>query len=174
MQRPEFSAVRLLKLICLSVLLFALAATRIPMDVFTADRVVVEKSTRRMALLHDGHVIAVYRVSLGGDALGPKQREGDQKTPEGSYRLDWRNDKSAAFKSIHISYPEADQVTSAQQHGYDSGGMIMIHGQPNYLGWASPVIQLFDWTDGCVAVTNVEMQEIWDMVPNNTPIEIRP
>lgn len=174
MQWPECSGGRLLMLVCLSVLLLALSATRIPVDLFKADRVVVEKFARRLVLLREGHVMAVYRVSLGGNASGQKRREGDQKTPEGVYRLDWRNGKSMAFKSIHISYPDADQVTLAEQQGYDPGGMIMIHGQPNYLGWAGPFMQLFDWTDGCVAVTNVEMQEIWDMVPNNTPIEIRP
>jgi murein L,D-transpeptidase YafK len=172
--KDGLSPARSLRLLSFSVLLLAFTADRIPADVFVANRVIVEKSERRMALLRDAHVLAVYRIALGGDALGQKRREGDQKTPEGFYRLDWRNDKSMAFKSIHISYPDAGQIALAKQHGYDPGGMIMIHGQPNHFGWLGSVTQLFDWTDGCIAVTNAEMQEIWDIVPNNTPIEITP
>jgi murein L,D-transpeptidase YafK len=148
-------------------------ADRISVDRQSIDRVVVDKSERRLLLLRGAQVIAAYQVSLGGDPRGHKRREGDEKTPEGFYTLDWRNGKSSMFRSLHVSYPDASDKQQAELRGDDPGGMIMIHGQPNYFGWAGPVLQLFDWTDGCIAVSNAEMQEIWDMVPNNTPIEIR-
>ena len=103
-----------------------------------------------------------------------KRQEGDQKTPEGLYSLDWRNPGSGYYKSIHVSYPAPADVSAAAASGVDPGGMIMIHGQPNYFGWLAFLTQRFDWTNGCIAVTNAEMEEIWAMVPNNTPIEIKP
>jgi murein L,D-transpeptidase YafK len=148
-------------------------AYRIAVDRQSVDRVVVDKSERRLLLLHGAQVVATYQVSLGRHPQGRKQREGDERTPEGLYTLDWRNGKSSMFKSLHVSYPGSYDRQQAQLRGDDPGGMIMIHGQPNYFGWVAPVLQLFDWTDGCIAVSNAEMQEIWDMVPNNTPIEIK-
>ncbi|MEI3850120.1 MULTISPECIES: L,D-transpeptidase family protein [Ensifer] len=139
-----------------------------------ADRVVVHKERRLLQLFHDGQVIREYSVALGGNPVGHKRQEGDQRTPEGLYLLDWRNPGSGYYKSIHVSYPAPEDTKSAVANGVDPGGMIMIHGQPNYFGWLAFLTQRFDWTNGCIAVTNAEMEEIWTMVPNNTPIEIKP
>lgn len=139
-----------------------------------ADRIVVAKSDRRLELLRGETVLATYRISLGGAGDdGPKQREGDQKTPEGVYVIDWRNPNSMAHISLHISYPNVADQAAADAAGYSPGGNIMIHGLANGWGWLGPLHHLWDWTDGCIAVTNSEMQEIWSKVPNGTPIEIR-
>ena len=140
----------------------------------TADRVVVHKERRVLQLFAGERLLREYSIALGGDPVGHKRREGDQKTPEGRYVLDWRNDASSFYRSIHISYPEPHDVAKAAESGVDPGGMIMIHGQPNYFGWLAFLTQMFDWTDGCIAVTNAEMDEIWNMVPNDTVIEINP
>ncbi|NUS69088.1 MAG: L,D-transpeptidase family protein [Ensifer adhaerens] len=140
----------------------------------SADRVVVHKERRLLQLFQGGQVIREYTVALGGNPTGHKRQEGDQRTPEGLYSLDWRNPGSGYYKSIHVSYPAPADVSAAAANGVDPGGMIMIHGQPNYFGWLAFLTQRFDWTNGCIAVTNAEMEEIWAMVPNNTPIEIKP
>ena len=139
-----------------------------------ADRVVVDKSGRTLTLLRDGTVLAVYPVSLGASPVGHKQREGDERTPEGTYVLDWRNDESIAHRSIHVSYHDADDVAHAEAAGVAPGGQIMVHGITNGLGWLGRLHLLADWTDGCIGVTNAEMDQIWDTVPDGTPIEIRP
>lgn len=139
-----------------------------------ADRVVVLKKERTLQLLHQGKVIKTYKVALGGDPIGPKSRQGDHKTPEGTYVLDSRNEHSNFYKSIHISYPNAMDRASAQEKGVLPGGDVFVHGLPNGYGWIGASHRLKDWTDGCVAVTNREMDEIWQAVPNGTPIEIRP
>ena len=136
------------------------------------DLVRLDKSDRKLDLVGNGRVLRSYAVALGGDPIGHKRQEGDERTPEGRYVLDWRNAKSAAYKSIHISYPDTDDVASARAHAVDPGGMIMIHGQPNGFGWLGWLLQLVDWTDGCIAVTDSDMDEIWTMVPDGTPIEI--
>jgi murein L,D-transpeptidase YafK len=137
-----------------------------------ADLVRVSKSEEKLYVLREDRVIAEYSVSFGGDPEGHKQEEGDEKTPEGRYTLDLKKSDSAFYKAIHISYPnEADRL-AAEQRGVDPGGAIMIHGQRNGLGWLSFVTQRFNWTDGCIAVTNREMDEIWNLVPIGTPIEI--
>ena len=139
-----------------------------------ADLVRVDKSERRLELLHKGTVLRSYRVALGNAPEGHKREEGDERTPEGRYVLDWRNPGSSFHKSIHISYPNAADRAAAKAAGRDPGGLIMIHGQPNGFGWWSWLLQLVDWTDGCIAVTDAEMDEIWTMVDNGTPIEITP
>ncbi|RVC62478.1 MAG: hypothetical protein EOS65_24410 [Mesorhizobium sp.] len=134
----------------------------------------VEKSERRLDLIGDGgKILRSYGIALGGEPLGHKRQEADERTPEGRYVLDWRNANSAAYKSIHISYPNAEDLAAAKARGVDAGGMIMIHGQPNAFGWLGWLLQLVDWTDGCVGVTDSDMDEIWTMVANGTPIEIR-
>lgn len=138
------------------------------------DLVVVEKAARQMILLSGGKTVRTYEIALGDAPVGHKQREGDERTPEGHYVLDWRNPNSAFHLSIHISYPDADDRAAAAAAGYSPGGDIMIHGQPNGFGWWSWLLQMADWTDGCIAVTNADMDEIWEMVDNGTPIEIRP
>ncbi|MBK5564861.1 L,D-transpeptidase family protein [Ensifer sp. 2YAB10] len=139
-----------------------------------ADRVVVHKERRLLQLFRGVQMIREYTVALGGNPVGHKRQEGDERTPEGLYSLDWRNPGSGYYKSIHVSYPAPADVSAAAASGVDPGGMIMIHGQPNYFGWLAFLTQRYDWTNGCIAVTNAEMEEIWAMVPNNTPIEIKP
>lgn len=139
----------------------------------TADSVLVDKSDEKLYLLKGGAVIAEYSVSFGANPKGHKQQEGDERTPEGSYVLDYKKEDSEFYRAIHISYPNEEDRKSAAERGVDPGGAIMIHGQRNWLGWLSFITQRFNWTDGCIAVTNGEMDEIWDSVPVNTPIEIR-
>jgi len=140
-----------------------------------ADAIRVEKASRQMTLLRQGQTIGTYRISLGsnGDG-GHKQREGDEKTPEGQYVIDWRNPRSMAHLSLHISYPNEEDQRAAAAGGYAPGGNIMIHGLPNGWGWLASMHHLWDWTDGCIAVTDAEMRDIWAKVPNGTPIEILP
>jgi murein L,D-transpeptidase YafK len=139
-----------------------------------ADRVRVDKSERTLVLLRDGRPLRIYRVSLGGAPLGPKRREGDERTPEGTYLLDYRNPRSSAHRSLHVSYPDSADAARARAVGEDPGGMIMVHGITDGLGWIGRLHRLADWTDGCIAVTNGEMDEIWRAVPDGTPIDIRP
>ena len=138
------------------------------------DNVVVSKHDRTLTLLSKGKAIRSYRISLGGQPLGHKQQEGDHKTPEGHYILDRRNPKSKFYKSIHISYPNEEDRKRAAARGVSPGGDIMLHGLPNGFGWLKDAHLSLDWTDGCIAVTDKEMDEIWELVPNGTPIEINP
>ncbi|MEM0963854.1 MAG: L,D-transpeptidase family protein [Bacteroidota bacterium] len=141
----------------------------------SADRVVVDKSERRLWLMAGDAPLATYPVSFGARLdNGHKQREGDERTPEGVYTLDWRNPDSCCHRSLHVSYPNAEDVARAEAAGEDPGGMIMIHGLINGTGWLGRLHRLRNWTDGCIAVTNDEMDRIWDAVPDGTPIEIRP
>ena len=143
-------------------------------DIGNADRVLVIKSERTLTLLRDGERIKTYRISLGDNPQGAKERQGDSKTPEGEYILDWRNPNSRFYLALHISYPNIDERAVAESAGLDPGGDIMIHGQRNGWGWLSPLMSRRDWTDGCIAVTNTAMHEIWNAVTDGTPIEIRP
>ncbi|HET7440293.1 MAG TPA: L,D-transpeptidase family protein [Terriglobales bacterium] len=138
------------------------------------DKVVVLKSRRLMVLMKGDEKIKEYKVALGTDPVGPKIREGDHKTPEGLYVLDRRNPKSRFYKSIHISYPSPQDRERASNLGVAPGGDVMIHGLPNGFGWLGHVHLSRDWTDGCIAVTDDEMDEIWGMVADGTPIEIKP
>jgi murein L,D-transpeptidase YafK len=139
-----------------------------------ADRVLVLKKERKLILLAHGKPLKTYEISLGGDPVGPKERQGDHKTPEGNYVLDRRNPHSKFYRSIHISYPNAADRSRAQRLGVPPGGDIFVHGLPNGFGWVSRSHLARDWTDGCIAVTNDQMDEIWRAVPDATPIEIRP
>lgn len=139
-----------------------------------ADLIRVDKSERQMQLLRGDEVIARYKISLGANPEGHKSQEGDERTPEGRYIIDWRNQKSGYFLSMHISYPNESDTELANVAGYSPGGMIMIHGQPNNYASVAPVLQGFDWTNGCIAVTNTEIKQIWNAVSNGTPIEINP
>jgi murein L,D-transpeptidase YafK len=138
------------------------------------DLVRVHKAERRMELLSMGEVVRSYAIALGGNPVGHKRQQGDERTPEGRYVLDWRNPNSCCVKSLHVSYPNAADEAAARQAGVSPGGMIMIHGPVNRLRWFDWLLQMFDWTDGCIAVTEEEMLEIWDMVSDGTPIEINP
>lgn len=138
-----------------------------------ADRIVVSKADKRMRLLREGKVLRTYRISMGANwNQGHKRQEGDERTPEGSYVIDWRNPRSFAHLSLHISYPDASDTDAARRENRDPGGNIMIHGLANGWGLLGPLHHLTDWTDGCIAVTNAEMEEIWSLVPTGTPIEI--
>jgi murein L,D-transpeptidase YafK len=139
-----------------------------------ADRVLVIKSERRLYLMKNNKAFASFPISLGSEPVGHKERQGDGRTPEGLYVLDYKNANSKFYKSIHISYPNSKDRTKARKLGVNPGGDIMIHGQPNGWGWASPVIQLFHWTDGCIGLSDKDMDEVWTAVAPGTPIEIRP
>jgi murein L,D-transpeptidase YafK len=162
------AAVAILTLSC-----FAHAGDQLPQHA-TADRVVVIKHLHTLTLLDHGKLLKEYKVALGGDPLGPKIRQGDHKTPEGIYTLDHRNEHSHYYRSIHISYPNAQDWARSRNLGVAPGGDVMIHGLPNGYGWIGKAHRARDWTDGCIAVTNQEMDEIWRAVPPGTSIEIRP
>lgn len=139
-----------------------------------ADRVLVLKKERTFQLVRNGEIIKSYKVALGGDPIGPKRAQGDHKTPEGVYVLDFRNPHSQFYKSIHISYPNANDRAQARKRGVSPGGDVFVHGLPKGYAWVGASHRLKDWTDGCIAVTNAEIDEIWNSVADGTPIEIRP
>ena len=143
-------------------------------DVEKADAVLVIKSEKRLYLMKKGEVLASYRAAFGAEPKGHKERQGDERTPEGRYTLGYKNGNSAYYKSIHVSYPNAEDRRKARQRGYDPGGDIMIHGQPNGWGWVWPVLQRISWTDGCIALSNENMDRVWEAVDPGIPIEIRP
>jgi len=138
------------------------------------DRILVKKSARKMYLYKDGRVVRTYSVSLGKHPKGPKVQEGDARTPEGSYLIDWRNPNSRFFKSIHISYPNDEYRKRAEALGVSPGGEIMIHGLPNDVGPLVYAARGKDWTEGCIAVDNEAMDELWQIVDDQTPIDILP
>jgi murein L,D-transpeptidase YafK len=138
------------------------------------DRVLVRKSERRLLLMHGGNIVRSYRVQLGLSPLGQKQRSGDFRTPEGSYRLERRNPRSDFFLSLKVSYPNPDDLKRAHRGHWDTGGSIMIHGLPNQLKHDPDYYSSHDWTDGCIAVSNADMVEIWMLVPDDVPIDILP
>jgi murein L,D-transpeptidase YafK len=138
------------------------------------DKVLIEKKERRLMLLSKGEVIKTYKIALGGNPIGPKERKGDNKTPEGTYFIDSRNRDSGYHLSLHISYPNDKDKMRAKELGVSPGGDIMIHGIKNGLTWVGASHAEVDWTKGCIAVTDEEMEEIYRLVPNNTIVEIRP
>ena len=136
--------------------------------VLRADQIVVNKSRREMLLLRGNVILRQYRIALGRDPVGHKQCEADGRTPEGRYQIDRRNPKSKYHLALHISYPNADDVARAASAGMEPGGDIMIHGLKD----GEP--REGDWTQGCIAVTDQEMEEIWGLVPDGTVIVIEP
>jgi murein L,D-transpeptidase YafK len=145
-----------------------------PVPAVQADRIVVVKSTHTMTLYADGKVLRVYHVSLGSGASGnAKQKQGDHETPEGHYTINGRNAHSSCHLALHISYPSAVDRERARKLGVDPGGEVMIHGLPPGYDGVKAGTQFADWTYGCIALTNAEMDEVWRLVPNGTPIEIR-
>jgi murein L,D-transpeptidase YafK len=139
----------------------------------TADRVVVYKSAREMRLYHGSSVLRTYHVSLGLQPKGAKERAGDFRTPEGSYRLERRNPRSDYFLSIQVSYPNDEDRARARRSGWITGGSIMVHGLPNNLKFPARYYVGQDWTDGCIALSNSDMLEFWLIVQDNIPIDIR-
>ncbi len=138
------------------------------------DRVVVFKRERKLVLLSQGKELRSYKIALGSEPVGPKAQQGDHRTPEGVYILDSRNPNSHFYKAFHISYPNSKDRTAANKLGVSAGGDIMLHGLPKEYAWVGKAHTLHDWTDGCTAVTNEEMDEIWKLVHVGTPIEIIP
>jgi murein L,D-transpeptidase YafK len=139
-----------------------------------ADRIVVMKSKRTMTLESDGHVVKTYKVALGGQPIGAKDRQGDHKTPEGEYFVDAKNANSQFFMALHLSYPTATDRARARKLGVSPGGDVEIHGLGKKYGWIGARHRLSDWTDGCIAVTNEEIEEIFGMVRVGTRVEIEP
>lgn len=139
-----------------------------------ADLMVVEKSQRRLSLYRNGNLLKSYTVALGRAPVGHKTQEGDRRTPEGQYTIDYRKEDSGFHRALHISYPNAADIRQAQLKQVSPGGAIMIHGLKNGRGWLGNLHRLTDWTAGCVAVTDWEIEEIWRAVPNGTAIEIKP
>ena len=139
-----------------------------------ADSVLILKKDHLLELLAGGKVIRTYHVALGTGGLASKQKEGDGRTPEGHYIIDTRNSESHYHKALHVSYPNVEDRKRAAQMGVAPGRAIMIHGLPNGKGYIGAAHRLYDWTLGCVAVTDAEIDEIWALVPVGTPVEIRP
>ena len=159
-----------------ALLLIALLANGSPpkADPVQADHIVVVKSSRTLTLMRQGKVLKTFSVALGPDPKGPKFRVGDGKTPEGSYLIDSKNEHSHYHLSLHVSYPNAVDRARARKMGVDPGGEIMIHGLPLAWSWVGAAHREKNWTLGCIAVTDPEIEEIWAKVPVGTPIEIRP
>ncbi|MRR57879.1 MAG: outer membrane protein assembly factor BamD [Deltaproteobacteria bacterium] len=140
----------------------------------TAEKILIEKKERRLMLISKGDVLKTYKIALGGNPIGPKERAGDNKTPEGCYVIDSRNKGSRYHLSLHVSYPNERDKKRAKQLGVSPGGDIMIHGIKNGLSWVGEYHAEVDWTKGCIAVTDEEIEEIARLAPNGTTVEIRP
>ena len=149
------------------------AHAKLPADA-KADRVVVLKAKRELQLWSKGTLLKTYRISLGGKPLGRKEQQGDHRTPEGDYVISGRNASSKFHRSLRISYPNAEDRARAVKNRVAPGGDIMIHGLPNGYGWVGRGHLAKDWTDGCIAVTAQEIEEIWRVVAAGTPVEIKP
>jgi tetratricopeptide (TPR) repeat protein len=139
-----------------------------------ADKILIEKKDRRLTLFSNGNVIKTYKIALGANPEGSKEMQGDNKTPEGSYIIDSRNRDSRYHLSLHISYPNEEDKRRAKRNGVSPGGDIMIHGLINGYSWVGEAHTAFDWTKGCIAVTDEEIEEIDKLAPNGTVVEIRP
>lgn len=139
-----------------------------------ADKLVVNKAKRELLLFRKGNVIRSYKIALGREPVGPKQRQGDGKTPEGDYTISGRNAASKFHRSLRISYPDGSDRARASRQGVDPGGDIMIHGLPTGRGFIGAAHRVMDWTEGCIAVTDAEIEEIWRLVPDGAKIQINP
>ncbi len=138
------------------------------------DAILVDKSEGRLYLKSKGQVVKAYHVVFGANPEGHKQQEGDERTPEGLYVLDYKNAASGYYKSIHISYPNKRDRQLAKWRGVNPGGAVMIHGQKNGWGWLGFLTQFFNWTNGCIALKDADMEEVWQAVKVGTPIQIQP
>lgn len=143
-------------------------------DGTVVDRIIVEKRARTMSVYRGTELLKTYKVALGPNPKGHKEREGDGRTPEGIYRIDFRKRDSAFHRALHVSYPNAEDRRRARRRRVSPGGDIMIHGLPNGMGAIGKAHVLRDWTNGCIAVTNDEIEELWRVVPNGTTVEIKP
>ncbi|NNF98217.1 MAG: L,D-transpeptidase family protein [Desulfobacteraceae bacterium] len=156
------------------VLIFLMLLPATVFGIEKADLVLVVKSESRLYLKRNGKVLKTYHVVFGANPKGHKQQEGDERTPEGRYILDYKKADSAFYKAIHISYPNAADKKRAGEMGVKPGGQIMIHGQKNGWGRLSLITRWFNWTDGCIGLSNPAMDEIWQAVDAGTPIDIQP
>lgn len=138
------------------------------------DEIVVQKKQRILSLFNDGDHVKSYPISLGRSPVGHKTKEGDGKTPEGTYLIDWVHPNSSYHKAIHVSYPNTTDKLNAIEAGEEPGGDIMVHGLPNWLGWLSPLFIESDWTEGCIAVSNKAIEEIASSIKIGTKIVIEP
>ena len=145
-----------------------------PTEAEKADRIEVRKSDRVMALLRDGKVLKTYKVALSTVSVGPKEREGDHKVPEGLYEVDAKNPHSQFHLALHISYPNSADRERARKLRVKPAGNIEIHGLGKNFAWVGSMHRQVDWTDGCIAVTNAEIEEIFPMVAVGMPVEIFP
>lgn len=140
----------------------------------TIDRILVEKAARKLSIFRGGQRLKTYRVALGRSPIGPKEKEGDMRTPEGIYKIDSRNAQSSFHLALHISYPSADDCANAAERGVSAGFDIMVHGIRNGRGWMGAFHRWKDWTAGCIALTDEEIEELWRVTPDGTTIEICP
>lgn len=138
------------------------------------DRIVIEKRNRTLSLMDGTKIVKTYKVALGGQPVGAKDRQGDHKTPEGIYSVDAKNPNSQFYKALHISYPNKTDREHARKLGVSPGGDVEIHGLGAKWGWIGAKHRQTDWTDGCIAVTNEEIDEIYPQIPVGTPVDIRP
>lgn len=164
----------LFPLICLTLSFNTLASSPVVDGPRTVDKVLVMKSERKLYLQQRGETIKSYRISLGKQPDGAKQREGDLRTPEGFYWIDWRKPSDNYQLSLHISYPNARDLAKAKQAGVSPGSMIMIHGTPVDEEYPEWFFHTLDWTEGCIAMRNADIREVWNLVKDGTLIEIRP
>ena len=164
----------LLAVLCLSFAAVSQASTVETLDGKIIEKVLVLKSAHQLQLINDGKPLKTYRISLGKIPKGPKLMEGDKRTPEGFYWLDWRKTSDRYYLSMHISYPNISDSARSRREGVQPGGMIMIHGTPDSEDYPEQLFHTLDWTDGCIAMRNVDMREIWGLVKDGTMIEIRP
>jgi murein L,D-transpeptidase YafK len=164
----------LLALLCLTFTLTTQATTTVTLGGKTIDKVLVLKSERKLHLQSRGETLKSYRMSLGKQPVGAKRREGDLRTPEGFYWIDWRKNSDKYQLSMHISYPNARDQALARKQGVAAGGMIMIHGTPLDEEYPEWFFHTLDWTEGCIALKNDDMREVWGLVKDGTLIEIRP
>ncbi|MBC7198023.1 L,D-transpeptidase family protein [Stutzerimonas balearica] len=160
--------------LCLLFSVFSHANTTPSLQSPAIDKVLVVKSERKLQLLSRGQPLKSYRISLGKQPSGPKQQQGDMRTPEGFYWIDWRKTSDKYNLAMHISYPNARDLAHAQAKGVPPGDMIMLHGTPLDEEYPEWFFHTLDWTEGCIALRNDDMEEIWQLVRNGTLIEIRP
>jgi murein L,D-transpeptidase YafK len=153
---------------------FLITASHCPATLLQADKVIVLKNEKRMILMMNGEILKCYKVALGRGSTGPKTCQGDCKTPEGGYILNHRNGHSKFYRSIQINYPNRTDIANARKNGSNPGGDIMIHGLPDGFEELNEAHTEINWTKGCIAVSNREMDEIWQLVPDGTPIVIFP
>ena len=168
-----FAAASALQAVLLSVLPTVAQAGPLPENA-KADRVLVEKSRRVLSLYSGDTLLKNYKIALGSNPKGHKQQQGDSRTPEGEYVIDYRNPQSSYHLSLHVSYPNEEDKKRAAERGVSPGGDIFIHGLAPKFARVGAMHTALDWTDGCIAVSNKEIKELWRAVPNGTRIEIRP